>query len=310
MKDFYTPQGKISVLYKHMTKQTHVLIAGTTGSGKSVVTRGVLNSLLYRPFCDVPGSAEMILIDPKGTELVTFSKAPHCIRYATAAQSGDMIGALRLASALVDRRFSAMQNDLSLMDEKHYYKGSDIWVVIDELADLMLSADSAEVKRLIQHIGQIGRAARVHLLCCTQCPLVKVIPTEIKVNFDAILALRTRSAQDSRNIIGCKGAELFPKVGKGMYQNPDTTNIVTVDLLYVDDTETERLVNHWLKQIPSAFCEKHDSLVRRENSQNAEISPSAISGNEEYTTIKIRPVSWFKFATIGLLLVDVIARVF
>ena len=248
MKTIIGPTGQCSQLYLDISKQTHVLVAGTTGSGKSVVTRGILNALLYRASGVSADRAELILIDPKGTELVEYKYAPHCISYASASNDCSMLGVLQGASDLVDRRFATMQKDPSKMDNRHYYIGSDVWVVIDELADLMLSPDASVVKRLIQHIGQLGRAARVHLLCCTQTPIVKVIPTEIKVNFDTILALRTRSAQDSRNIIGISGAEQFPKVGKALYQCPDNIGITVEDLLYVDDSETKRLVDHWRGQ--------------------------------------------------------------
>lgn len=298
MSKYYTPSGEVSKFYKDVTTQTHILCAGATGSGKTVTEKGVINSLIYRPFCDMPGSVELILIDPKGTELTQYKSLPHCIRYASAATNGEMINALRTASAIVDSRFQAMQKNPELMDARHYYKGSDVWVIIDELADLMLSVYSAEVKTILQHIGQIGRAARVHMFCCTQCPLTKVIPTEIKVNFDAIIALRTRSAQDSRNIIGCKGAENFPKVGKCLYQTPDYRETLTVTVPFVDDTETQRLVDWWCEQVKA-----------NQNVQNAEISPSAPLTNEEHTATRKGFKSWFKLSVVGLLLVDVIARV-
>lgn len=296
---YTTPEGTTSAFFEDVTHQTHVLCAGATGSGKTVTEKGVINALIYRPFCDVPGSVELILIDPKGTELTQYRRLPHCLRYASAAESGDMINALRLASALVDKRFKAMQDRPELMDDRHYYKGSDIWLIIDELADLMLSAYSAEVKTILQHIGQIGRAARVHMFCCTQCPLTKVIPTEIKVNFDAIIALRTRSAQDSRNIIGCKGAETFPKVGRCLYQTPEERNTVTVNIPYVDDSEVERLVQHWCRQVDTT-C--------RTNAQNAEISPSATLGKETYTTKHKSRISWLTVATFATVLLDVVIR--
>lgn len=274
MNTYTTPSGEISALYEHITQQAHILIAGTTGSGKSVTVRGILNALLYRPFCDCTNGAQLMLIDPKGTELVDFATAPHALCYASAASASDMLGVLRSASSVVDRRFQAMQTDPARMDAKHYYIGSDIWVVIDELADLMLTPSAPEVKKLIQHIGQIGRAARVHLLCCTQCPLVKVIPTEIKVNFDAVLALRTRSAQDSRNIIGIKGAETFPKYGRGLYQNPDDREVVPVNLKYVDPAETKRLVDFWRSQIPTSALYEADRV--RRNAPERETSPFCV----------------------------------
>jgi len=283
---YTTPSGSISALYDHISNQTHVLIGGTTGSGKSVMVRGILNRLLYRPFCDYPGSAEFILIDPKGTELTEFKKSPHCIRYASAASAGDMLSALKLAEKITTDRFYDMQHNPEKMDRNHYYIGSDVWVVIDELADLMVT-QGAEVKPLLQRIGQIGRAARVHLLNCTQTPIVKVIPTEIKVNYTAVIALRTRSAQDSRNIIGAKGAETFPQYGKAMYQNPDETENVTVDVPYVDEDETRRLVGWWRSQISENELKESDKLIEIP-SERTESPNSALNdfGHKTYVDIK------------------------
>lgn len=297
MAKYYTPSGETSKFYKDVTRQTHVLIAGTTGAGKSVTERGILNTLIYRPFCDMQSSVEFILIDPKGYELRAYKDLPHTVTYATGRNPGEMLKALQTASAIVDHRFSAMSDNPTLRDNDNYYIGSDVWVVIDELADLMLSADAPEVKRIIQHIGQLGRTARVHLLCLTQCPLTAVIPTPIKVNFTAIIALRTRSAQDSRNIIGIKGAEDFPSHGKCFYQTPDYRDILTVDVPNVTKDETERLVSWWCDQVKA-----------NENAQNAEISPSATSSNKERTRTYKGCKSWFKFAAIGIVLVDVLAR--
>ena len=86
------------------------------------------------------------------------------------------------------------------------------------------------------------------MVCITQCPLVKVIPTEIKVNFDSIVALRTRSAQDSRNIIGASGAELLPKYGKALYYTPDFIGINLVDVPFITDDEQTKLVKWWINQ--------------------------------------------------------------
>jgi S-DNA-T family DNA segregation ATPase FtsK/SpoIIIE len=124
------------------------------------------------------------------------------------------------------------------------YDGGDVYVIIDEFADLIL-ADKA-VKPIIQRLAQIGRAANVHIILATQTPISKVLPTEIKCNFDARFGLRTRSAQDSRNIIGRTGLELLPDHGQSVYMTPQGETLYKVP--YIPDEELERITEHWNRQ--------------------------------------------------------------
>ena len=125
------------------------------------------------------------------------------------------------------------------------YQGADIYVIIDELADLM-TTQKAAVLPTLQRILQIGRAARVHVIGCTQCPLASVLPTPLKVNFTARLGLRTLSAQDSRNILGIKGikgCETLPQHGRGIYLSPAGYNTVNVPL--IPDSDIDSLIRYW-----------------------------------------------------------------
>ena len=122
------------------------------------------------------------------------------------------------------------------------YAGSHVYVIIDELADLM-TTNKREVKPLLQRLCQIGRAAAVHVIACTQCPLREVIPTEIKVNFDARFGLRTRSAQDSRNILGCTGCESLPRYGKAYYMTP--AGLTRYDISMTDDADIAQRILYW-----------------------------------------------------------------
>ena len=122
------------------------------------------------------------------------------------------------------------------------YQGGDVYVIIDELADLMTTQKKA-VLPLLQRLCQIGRAAKVHVIACTQCPLAKVIPTEVKVNFDARVALRTRSAQDSRNILNRTGCELLPRYGQGYYMTPEGLNLWNIPMY--SESAVEKLVSYW-----------------------------------------------------------------
>lgn len=229
-----TPAGKVYALFEDMTTQPHLLVAGATGSGKSVVVNGIITTLLYRG----PREAQFILIDPKRVELSPYKKLPHTIRYASEPE--DMISALQYAMDITETRYRTMQKR-----KERKYSGGDVYVIIDEFADLM-TTNRRNVAPLIQRLAQIGRAAKVHIILCTQTPIAKVIPTEIKCNFDSRVGLRTRSAQDSRNILGKTGLETLPLYGQGVYMTPKGD--ILYNIPYVDETEQNRLIKWWMKQ--------------------------------------------------------------
>lgn len=226
-----TPQGEYYTLYKDMLKQPHLLIAGATGSGKSVV----INGLIYTALHDSPAAVEFILIDPKRVELVDYKPIPHTLQYAS--EPGEMVQALQYAMQITESRYKAMQRQ-----RVKKYAGSALYVVIDELADLMTTA-RRQVQPLIQRLAQVGRAANVHIIAATQCPLATVIPTPIKVNFDSRVALRTRSAQDSRNILGLTGCECLPRYGQGYYMTPDGLTLYNIPMQPQEDINA--LVTYW-----------------------------------------------------------------
>ena len=226
------PGGRYSTLYYDMSKQPHLLIAGATGSGKSVVINGIIHSLLTN---HSPATAQFILVDPKRVELVQYKRLPHTIAYAS--EPGEPARALRQALTLIDERYSAMQHH-----GLRKYDGADVYVIIDELADLM-TTDKKTVQPLLQRICQIGRAAKVHVIAATQCPLASVIPTAIKVNFDSRVGLRCRSGQDSRNILGQTGCESLPRYGQGYYMTPE--GLDRWELPMIPDETLTALINYW-----------------------------------------------------------------
>ena len=230
-KQWRTPSGRIYNLYADMSKQPHLLIAGATGSGKSVVERGIIHSLLFHS----PARVQLVLIDPKRVELVQYRDLPHVIAYA--ADPADRLQALKGAVDLMEQRFTVMAKRGGRM-----YEGTDVYVIIDELADIMITQKKTAAP-LIQRLAQLGRAARVHLIACTQCPLRAVIPTEIACNMDARVGLRTRNAQDSRNILQRTGCELLPRFGQGYYMRPEGCDLWAMPL--VTEDETAALVEWW-----------------------------------------------------------------
>ena len=229
-----TPSGTVSALYADMLSQPHLLIAGATGSGKSVVINGIMATALYHS----PARVGFYLIDPKRVELDAYRRLPHTVRYAT--EPADMVKALQAALALVEQRYREMQRQRVKL-----YNGADVYVIIDELADLMTTQKKAVLPPL-QRLCQIGRAARVHVIAATQCPLASVIPTAVKVNFDSCLALHTRCAQDSRNIMQRTGAELLPRFGQGYYQTPKGCTLYNIP--FTSEEEIHRLTSHWMSK--------------------------------------------------------------
>lgn len=235
-----TPPGTYSPFYQELLNQKHLMIAGASGSGKSVLLNGILHTALSRFPGDIPGGCEFILVDAKGVELSLYAKVRHTLTHAVSIPQ--IIQALTIAHNLVQRRFVAMSQR-----GERLYPGGDVYVVIDEFADLMTTC-KREVVPLIQSIAQMGRAARVHLILCTQCPLAEILPTKIKCNFDTVLGLHTARAQDSRNILGISGCESLPPHGWAYFQCPGK-DICKVQLPpLVPETELAARVNHWIGQ--------------------------------------------------------------
>lgn len=235
---YTAPGGSYSRLYADMARQTHLLIAGAAGSGKSTVINGILHAMLH----STPAEIRLILVDLKRVELDEYRHMPHVYSYADSAPAA--LDALQRALDIIEARYSDMQR-------RHLrkYDGSHLYILIDELADLMTTA-AKQAAPLIQRIMQIGRAAAVHVIAATQCPLSCVIPTPIKVNFTASLGLMTRSAQDSRNIIfrpGCEQLPYPPDAGIAYGYYLRGPKIELYQLPQVDDAERRRIIDHWTR---------------------------------------------------------------
>lgn len=228
---YRSPGGAYYKLFEDMMQQPHLLIAGTTRSGKSVI----INGIVYTALLHTPERAGLILIDPKRVELVQYKDCPHVHRYAS--EPDEMVNALKYTLALIEHRYKVMQQE-----RVRLYPGGEVYLIIDELADL-LTTDRKRVQPLIQRICQIGRAARVHLIGATQRPTSEIINTNITVNVDARVGLRTRNAQESRNILGANGCECLPRFGKGFYQTPDGTTLYNIPMY--TDNQLDELVRYW-----------------------------------------------------------------
>lgn len=238
MKQWITPGGMATVSCLDMLNQPHLLIAGSTGSGKSVL----INSLMYTALYKDPTTYNFIFIDPKRVELIQYKQLPHCIRYAS--EPDEIVAALNGAVELMESRYILMQSRL-----KKEWDGGHIFIIIDELADLM-TTQKRETLPLLQRIAQLGRAAHLHLIAATQRPTKDIISGQIKVNMDSRLALRCPTAQDSRNIINIKGAETLPRYGYGYYLTPETMTPQLIRIPYTDPAELAARVQWWEDQKP------------------------------------------------------------
>ena len=247
IREWNTPGGEYVQLYADFLEQTHLLIAGATGTGKSTVINGMIHAALYkRPF-----RVQFILIDPKGTELDEYKNLPHTLLYADACNDPKdhpmkaCVDALEYAMTLYRERSAEMKRK-----KQRVYEGSDVYVIIDELMQPMMRA-RREFLPVLQDLLSLARCTRIHCICCTQSPVAQVLPTPLKCNFDSRLALRTVCAQDSRNIIGVKGCETFPDPitehkAYGAFRHG--ANIDIWNLPKVEDSERQRLIDYWMKQ--------------------------------------------------------------
>ena len=229
-----TPGGTLPGLCSDILKQPHILIAGATGSGKSIL----INSLLYALTFSAPSKYKIILIDPKRVELRKWRNIPHCITYAS--EPPDMVQALTDAVQIMENRYKIMASrDQDKTTQAHIY------IFIDEFADLMTTNKRETLPNLCR-LAQLGRAAGVHLVVATQRPTRDIINGQIKVNLDCRLALRCPTARDSQNIIERKGAETLPRYGFGYYLTPDGFDLVKIPL--TPPEELRQRVKWWENQ--------------------------------------------------------------
>jgi S-DNA-T family DNA segregation ATPase FtsK/SpoIIIE len=239
---FTSPKGQVYNLFLDMLKQPHLLIAGATGSGKSVVINGLIDTLMYRLPFDKANGAQLILIDPKKVELSQYKFLPHTLAHAAGYDPDAWVSALQRAVNIMDSRYNAMaKQGLKL------YTGSDVFVVIDEWASIYKSVKGKECYRLLMRLTSEGRAARVHVILATQVPKATIIPTEIRENFAARLCLRTANSIQSRVIMEEDGCEALPRYGQGFYVTPEGNTLYNIP--YVQDEEINANLAWWKNQM-------------------------------------------------------------
>jgi S-DNA-T family DNA segregation ATPase FtsK/SpoIIIE len=226
----------------------HLLIAGATGSGKSVCINSLIACFL---FAHSPDELRAVMVDPKRVELVNFNGIPHLIGPVITDVS-EVVPALRWATGLMDARFQAFSKagarNIEAYNVKMDKTGGDrlpyVLIIIDELADLMLAAPE-ETEKLITRLAQMARATGIHLVLATQRPSVDVVTGLIKANFPARISFAVTSSVDSRVVLDTPGAEKLLGRGDMLYMAPDSAKLARLQGCFVSDDELSRLTNYW-----------------------------------------------------------------
>jgi S-DNA-T family DNA segregation ATPase FtsK/SpoIIIE len=233
----------------------HLLIAGTTGSGKSVCVNAILTCFLLH---NSPDDLRLVLVDPKRVELTNYNGIPHLLA-PVIVEVDRVVGALQWMTREMDKRYHTFArigarniNDYNTrMQLRNGKKLPYLVIVIDELADLMMIAPD-ETERTITRLAQLARATGIHMILATQRPSVDVVTGLIKANFPARIAFAVASNTDSRVILDQPGAERLLGRGDMLYQAPDAPAPVRLQGVFVSDPEIQRLVDFWRTQMSGA----------------------------------------------------------
>jgi S-DNA-T family DNA segregation ATPase FtsK/SpoIIIE len=238
----------------NLENMPHLLIAGTTGSGKSVCVNAILTCLLIH---NTPDELRLVLVDPKRVELTNYNEIPHLLG-PVVVEMERVVGALHWMTREMDKRYHTFAQvgarNISDYNSRMKVQGGkslpNLVIFIDELADLMMIAPD-ETERTITRLAQLARATGIHMVLATQRPSVDVVTGLIKANFPARIAFAVASGVDSRVILDQPGAERLLGRGDMLYQAPDSPSPARLQGVFVSDHEIQRLVEFWKGQVGS-----------------------------------------------------------
>ena len=304
-----------SCIVGNIAKLPHMLIAGTTGSGKSVCMNSIIISLLYKAS---PEDVKLIMVDPKMVELGIYNDIPHLL-IPVVTDPKKAAGSLQWAVTEMMRRYKAM-SDAGVRDLESYnsiIEGQDtegnklpqVVVIIDELADLMLVA-AKEVEESICRIAQMGRAAGIHLIIATQRPSADVITGLMKANIPSRIAFAVASAMESRIILDTQGAEKLVGKGDMLYAPIGTGKPTRVQGCFVSDSEVEAVATF----VKNNFVSNYDQEIMQEIEKKAAQTgnkPSASDpepSNDELMGDEMLPAAVDVFMETGQASVSILQR--
>ncbi len=258
-------------IYSDLTKMPHLLIAGSTGSGKTISVTTLILSLLYK---NTPQQLRLILLDPKRVEFGVYANIPHLLA-PVVTENSKAINALKWAVSEMERRFDIL-NRVGARDITAYRKNKEaveqeglmpyLVVIIDEFADLM-AVKGKEAEGLVVRIAQLARAAGIHLVIATQRPSVEVITGIIKANLPSRMAFSMASQVDSRTILDSQGAEKLLGKGDMLFIPPQSSIPVRIQGAFVEDKEVKRVVEFIRAQVPleeaQSFDDKDEKTKRK-----------------------------------------------
>ena len=255
--------GNIEVI--DLSKTPHLLVAGTTGSGKSVFINTLLASILYK---FSPEDLRLILIDPKMLELSVYNDIAHLLT-PVVTEPKKAILALKWVCKEMERRYSLMneENTRSLegYNQKSLEKLPFIVVFIDEMADLMMTAGK-EVEHYVQRLAQMARACGIHLVMATQRPSVDIITGSIKANFPSRISFQVASKYDSRTVLGEIGAEQL--LGNGdMLMSKNGGNLIRYQSAFISDNEVNKLIKEIKRSQAVQYLDELDEIIKN-NDEN------------------------------------------
>ena len=260
--------GNIEVI--DLSKTPHLLVAGTTGSGKSVFINTLLASLLYK---FSPSELRLILIDPKMLELSVYNDIAHLLTPVVTEPKKAII-ALKWVCKEMERRYSMMNEEGTRNLEGYNQKASEklpyIIVFIDEMADLMMTAGK-EVEHYVQRLAQMARACGIHLVMATQRPSVDIITGSIKANFPSRVSFQVASKYDSRTVLGEIGAEQL--LGNGdMLMTKNGASLIRYQSAFISDNEVNKLILEIKRSQKVKYLDELDEIIKNNNENFDELS--------------------------------------
>ena len=253
--------GNIEVI--DLSKTPHLLVAGTTGSGKSVFINTLLTSILYK---FSPEELRLILIDPKMLELSVYNDIAHLLTPVVTEPKKAII-ALKWVCKEMERRYALMNEESTRSLEGYNQKAVEklpyIVVFIDEMADLMMTAGK-EVEHYVQRLAQMARACGIHLVMATQRPSVDIITGSIKANFPSRISFQVASKYDSRTVLGEVGAEQL--LGNGdMLMSKNGGNIIRYQSAFISDSEVNKLIKEIKRSQKVEYLEELEEIIKNNN---------------------------------------------